>query len=601
MQHAADIIEPQQAATLPGLFRERVRRTPDAVAYGQFDPASQQWEETSWREMATLVGRWQRALQQEGLRPGDRVAVMLGNCREWVAFDQAALGLGLVVVPLFVNDNPENLSYVLDHSGARLLLIQGSRQWQQCSQVADRLDRLQRIVSLERVTPGQDSRLCWTEEWLPAGEDGDLVAGESASDELATIVYTSGTSGRPKGVMLSHRNILSDAHAGLQVVTIYPHDRFLSFLPLSHMLERTVGYYLPIMAGASVTFARSIQQLGSDFETVQPTVFVSVPRIFERIHLRIEDQLTTQPAWKRKLFELAVEIGWHRHERAQGRGSWRPGELLWPLLDRLVAGKVREKLGGKVRLTVCGGAPLAPTIARLFVGLGVEVLQGYGLTEASPVVSVNTLEDNLPASVGKALPGVEVSLGEKDELLVRGPNVMLGYWSNPEATAEAIDEEGWLHTGDQAHIDEQGHIFLTGRLKEILVLANGEKIPPAEMEMAIIADSLFEQVMVIGEQRPFLSVLAVLNREQWDLLVQEHKWESREDELLRDREVESVVLRRISKQTTAFPGYAQVRRVSLSLVPWTIEEGLMTPTLKLRRNRILERNRKNIERLYAGH
>ena len=548
-----------------------------------------------------MVIRWQRGLQQEQLQPGDRVAVMLGNSREWIAFDQAALGLGLVVVPLFVNDNPENLSYVLENSGARLLLIQGERQWRQCSHISDRLAGLRRIVSLEPAGSEGDPRLRWAGEWLPKGEGGEPASGESSPDELATIVYTSGTSGRPKGVMLSHRNILCDAFAGLQAVTIYPDDLFLSFLPLSHMLERTVGYYLPMMAGSTVAFARSIQQLGSDFETVRPTVFVSVPRIFERIHLRIEDRLATQPSWKRKLFELAVETGWQRHQHAQGRASWHPRQLLWPLFDRLVAAKVRDRLGGRVRLTVCGGAPLPPAIARIFVGLGVRLLQGYGLTEASPVISVNTLEDNLPASIGKALPGIEVRLGEKSELLARGPTVMLGYWKNPEATAGAIDEEGWLHTGDQASIDHQGHIFLTGRLKEILVLANGEKIPPAEMEMAIIADSLFEQVMVIGEQRPFLSVLAVLNREQWDLLVQEHRWESREDELLRDRAVESVILKRITRRTSSFPGYAQIRRVSLTLKPWTVEEGLMTPTLKLRRNRILERCEEEIRRLYAGH
>ncbi len=604
MQQIADIIELQQAATLPGLFRERVRRTPDAVAYRHFNPETEQWEDTSWQEMVRMVARWQRALQSERLQPGDRVAVMLGNCREWIAFDQAALGLGLVVVPLFVNDNPENLSYVLNDAGAKLLLIQGDRQWQQCSQVADRLNQLQRIITLEpaRSEKKRDPRLRWVGEWLPEEETSEpLVTQESNPDELATIVYTSGTSGRPKGVMLSHRNILADARAGLQAITIYRDDLFLSFLPLSHMLERTVGYYLPVMAGSTVAFARSIQQLSTDFQNVRPTVFVSVPRIFERVHLRIEDQLATQPPWKRRLFDEAVEIGWQRHEHAQGRAPWHPRMLLWPLFDRLVARKVREKLGGRVRLTVCGGAPLAPAIARLFIGLGIRLLQGYGLTEASPVISVNTLEDNLPASIGKVLPGIEVRLGEKDELLARGPTVMLGYWNNPKATAEAIDEEGWLHTGDKASIDDEGHIFLTGRLKEILVLANGEKIPPAEMEMAIIADSLFEQVMVIGEQRPFLSVLAVLNEEQWDLLVKEHKWESRQDELLRDRTVESIVLQRISKQTASFPGYAQIRRASLTLTPWTVEEGLMTPTLKLRRNQILEQNKKEIQRLYAGH
>ncbi len=602
MQHQTDAIPITTAATLPGLFRERLRRSPDAPAYRYYDSDSERWLDSSWRQMALQVARWQQALENEQLQPGDRVAVMLANCREWVLFDQAALGLGLVVVPLYVNDSPENLAYLLEDSGARLLLIQGSSQWRQFVQVAHRLHGLQRVITLDAIEAGEEEpRLRWVSEWLPPEGEHQLIARESQPDELATIVYTSGTSGRPKGVMLSHRNILSDAAAGLQAVPIHTDDLFLSFLPLSHTLERTIGYYVPVMAGACVAFARSIQQLNSDFKSVRPTIFVSVPRIFERIHLRIEEQLHNSSPLARRLFRMAQETGWRRFEKSQGRAAWRPSMLLWPLLDRLVARKVRENLGGRVRFTVCGGAPLAPAIARQFISLGIPILQGYGLTESSPVISVNRLEDNIPASIGKPLPGIEVRLGDKDELLARGPNVMLGYWNNPDATRETIDEEGWLRTGDKAGIDSQGHISLTGRLKEILVLANGEKIPPAEMEMAIIADPLFEQVMVIGEQRPFLSLLAVINREQLEMLVQERRQQVVQDELLRDRNIESVVLKRISRNTAMFPGYAQIRRVHMTLTPWTVEEGLITPTLKLRRNQILEYHAAEVERIYAGH
>ena len=601
MKHLTDTISIESAGTLPGLFRERLRRSPETPAYRYFDDSSGQWRENSWQQMAAQVACWQQALQNEHLQPGDRVAVMLANCREWVLFDQAALGLGLVVVPLYVNDSPENLAYVLEDSGARLLLIQGARQWRQFIQVAERLHNLQRVLTLDAIEAGEEEpRLRWIAEWLPPQGEYELIARESEPDELATIVYTSGTSGRPKGVMLSHRNILSDASAGLKMIAVHTDDLFLSFLPLSHTLERTIGYYLPIMTGSCVAFARSIQQLNSDFKSVQPTIFVSVPRIFERVHARVEEQLRNKSPLARRLFRMAVDSGWRRFERSQGRAGWHPSLLLRPLLDRLVARKVRENLGGRVRFTVCGGAPLAPDIARLFISLDIPILQGYGLTESSPVISVNTLEDNIPASIGKALPGVEVRLGGKDELLARGPNVMLGYWNNPDATREAIDQDGWLHTGDKASIDAQGHISLTGRLKDILVLANGEKIPPAEMEMAIIADPLFEQVMVIGEQRPFLSVLAVLNPEQLEMLVQERKMQTVQDELLRDRNVESVVLQRISRRTAIFPGYAQIRRVHLTLNPWTVEEGLITPTLKLRRNHILEYHAAEVERIYAG-
>lgn len=603
MKQTTDTISAETAGTIPGLFRERLRRTPDASAYRYFDDRSGQWSDCTWRQMEAQVARWQRALQGEQLQPGDRVAVMLANCREWVLFDQAALGLGLVVVPLYVNDSPENLSYVLEDSGARLLLIQGIWQWRQFVQVANRLRHLQRVLTVDEIEAEEEEpRLRWIEEWLPPSRpEQELISAESGPDELATIVYTSGTSGRPKGVMLSHRNILSDAEAGLKVVPVYTDDLFLSFLPLSHTLERTVGYYLPIMTGSCVAFARSIQQLNADFKSVCPTVFVSVPRIFERVHARIEEQLRGKSPLARRLFRLTLKVGWRRFEKSQGRAGWHPSLLLWPLLNRLVARKIKGNLGGRVRFTVCGGAPLAPDVARLFISLDIPILQGYGLTEASPVISVNRLEDNIPSSIGRALPGVEVRLGEKDELLARGPNVMLGYWNNPKATREVIDEEGWLHTGDKASIDGEGRISLTGRLKDILVLANGEKIPPAEMEMAIISDPLFEQVMVIGEQRPFLSLLAVLNPEQLELLIQERKIQKVQDELLRDREVESVVLQRISRRTAIFPGYAQIRRVHMTLTPWTVEDGLITPTLKLRRNQILRHHADEVERIYAGH
>jgi long-chain acyl-CoA synthetase len=275
--------------------------------------------------------------------------------------------------------------------------------------------------------------------------------------------------------------------------------------------------------------------------------------------------------------------------------------LAWPLLNKLVAAKVMAKLGGRLRFAVCGGAPLSPSIARIFIGLGLPLVQGYGLTETSPVIAANTLEDNLPASVGTPLADVRVRVGEDNELLVRGPGVMLGYWDNPTATSTLIDAEGWLHTGDQVRIDDQGHIYITGRLKEILVLANGRKVPPADMEMAIQMDPLFEQVMVIGDNRPYLSALIVFNVDQWILEAAKLGVDASAPEVLTDERVCAVVLQRVAVRIQDFPGYAQIRQVACYLEPWSIETGLITPTLKLRRTRILEHCQYAVERLYAGH
>ena len=601
MNRPLDIITPEQAGTLAGLFRERVRRTPEGCAYRRFDNRGDCCDCTSWGETASLAARWQAALRREGLQPGERVAVMLRNSLEWVLFDLAALGLGLVTVPLYVNDRPENFALIIEETSARLLLIEGVDQWERIRQVHGRLDSLRRIVSLIRACTREcDLRLALLDEWL-ADSDDDYAAGTWPAETLASIVYTSGTTGNPKGVMLSHANILSNAYAGISRVPIYPDDLFLSFLPLSHTLERTAGYYVPIMAGASVAHCRSLEQLPEDLVAVRPTIIVSVPRVFERVHSKITARLAREPRWKRRLFELAIAVGWRRFLHRQGRASWSPLFLLWPLLDRRIAGRVRAALGGRIRLAISGGAPLKPEIARFFIALGLNLLQGYGLTETSPVISVNTEADNHPESVGQPLPGVQVAIGADQELLVRGDNVMSGYWTDPDASAAVIDQHGWLHTGDQASIDAGGHITITGRIKEIIVLANGEKISPLEIEMAITGDRLFEQSMVLGDGRPYLSALLVLNDDEWSRLAGSVGIDAASDAALESTVIEQALLARIAPHLAHFPGYARIRRVHASRSPWNVQDGLLTATLKLRRKQVLERYAEQIEKLYEGH
>ncbi len=595
-----DVIPADTAVTLCGLFSERARRTPEHVAYRYFDSPGGQWRDCTWRSMAQQVARWQAAMRQENLQAGDRVAVMMRNCREWVMFDQAALGLGLVVVPLYTNDRPENIAYIIKDAAVQLLLIEGTDQWQALVPVLDDLDCCRRVISLN-VIDGlpAESRLIVSAVWLPE-LGGDFHVADIDPATLATIVYTSGTTGRPKGVMLSHGNLLWNAASCLRSFDIFREDLFLSFLPLSHTLERTVGYYAPIMAGATVAFSRSIPQLADDLLTVRPTIIISVPRIFERVQIRIQAQLAEKPAFARALFAAAENIGWRRFLYLQNRGSWHLSLLLWPVLKRLVAGKIHERLGGRVRLAVCGGAALSPDVARLFLGLGITLVQGYGMTEAGPVISVNRQDSNDPASVGAPLPDVEVRTGENAELLARSPGIMLGYWNLPDATRDAVDADGWLHTGDQARI-EHHHIYITGRLKEIIVLANGEKVPPADMEMAISNDPLFEQVMVIGEARPYLAALVVVDNDQWQRFASGLGIDAEAEASLSSPPVVDAVLKRIGDATRHFPGYAQIRRAVVLRESWTIENDLITPSMKQRRPAILARYEKIIGKLYEGH
>ncbi len=600
IQQTKDIISPQSAKTLHGLFRERVIRTPDRPAYRYFNKEKNTWEESTWSDMVFHIDRWMTALKKEPLQKGDRVAIWVGNCREWVMMDQAAMGLGLVVVPLYRNDRPENVMYILNNAGVKILLIEDEQYWWQLNSVSDRPKNIVRVVNLRQCENiADDKRLCYVGEWLPKRGD-TLNQCDCSPDDLATIVYTSGTTGHPKGVMLSHRNILWNAYSGLQSVPVFREDIFLSFLPLSHTLERTVGYYLPIMAGATVSYAQSIPMLSEDLLSQQPTVIVSVPRIFERVHAKIKAELEKKPSMIRALFKWAVKVGWNRSQYPQKRSKWKPAFLLWPLLDRLVAVNIRKRLGGRLRVSVVGGAPLSAEVAKTFIALGMRLLHGYGLTETSPVVSVNLLDDNVPESVGIPLRDVQVRIGRNKEILLKSPGVMLGYWNNAEATSQIIDRDGWLHTGDKAAI-ENGRIYVTGRIKEIIVLANGEKVPPADIEMAIEGDPLIEQAIVLGEGKPYITALIVLNKKGAAHLAAELDLALDSDDFLKSERLQEYLLERISRWMHAFPGYAVIRRVALIQEPWTVENGFMTPTLKLRRNQILEHHGKEIISLYEGH
>lgn len=595
-----DVIQFERIGTLGGLLRERTRRTPDNIAYRFYDHDKQIWQDITWQDTADRVAQIQAALAGDGLQPGDRVAIMLRNCPQWVQFEQAALGLGLVVVPLYTNDRVDNVSYVLQDAGVKALLIESQQDLDSLSDIASQIGGLVRLLTLQPCNHrGNFARLMQFDEWVDNSvqtydnHQPPLQTYRADRDDLATIVYTSGTTGRPKGVMLSHRNILFNANAAVQRISVYREDLFLSFLPLSHMFERTAGYYIPMMCGSTMAFARSVQELAEDLLIIKPTVLISVPRIYERVYGKITGQLETKSEFARGLFYKTVELGWHRFQHPENT------YLMWPLLKALVANKVMAKLGGRLRLAICGGAPLSNEVARTFIGLGLNLIQGYGLTETSPIIGANRPDNNDPASIGEPLEGVEVAIGDNEELLARSPSNMLGYWNNPQATQAVIDEDGWLHTGDKARIENK-RIYITGRLKEIIVLSNGKKAPPADIEMAVGTDNLIEQIMVIGDNCPFLCALVVLNHDLWPEFARSLDVEPDESALENDT-VMNAMIERINGHMREFPGYMQIHRVALTLEPWTIENGLITPTMKLKREEIHNRFQPIIERLYEGH
>ena len=536
---------------------------PGRILYHQH--TSDGWRTLDARAVAAGAARWQAAFRREGLAAGDRVALAVRNGVTWVAIDQAALGLGLVVVPLYVDDNAESIAWCIAHTGARLAIVEGAR-------LAAALASLPRPPAPQVVVlrsgdeaPGGTPADAFVPREAPPFEVVDV-----ADDALATICFTSGTSGRPKGVMLSHGNIRANVEQCRATGMARADDRFLSVLPMSHMFERTGGYYLPLAIGAEVAFARGIAHLPEDLRSRQPTVMFAVPRILERFRARVDQALSTAPM-KRTLYEACAARGYRVASGTAGRAD----RLLVPLLRKWIAAPIVARFGGRLRLLVVGGARLDPPLARMFIGLGIDVLQGYGMTEASPVVAVNREGDNVPETVGPPLAGIEVRVADGGELLVRGRNVMRGYWQDEAATRAAIDDEGFLHTGDLAEI-VRGRILITGRAKDILVLTSGEKLSPSEVESAILRDPAFEQVMLVGDGHPYPVLLAV-------------------SELDDPKEL----LRRANARLADLPRWARVRQVLRAGEPWSVANGLLTPTQKLKRPRLVERYRAEIDAVYG--
>lgn len=594
--------------TLPELLAWRVRLTPHSAAYRHFDAASQSWVTLDWAQVAQRVSQWSASLQAMGLPQGVRVAVLLPNGLDAIGIDQATLAQGGAPVPLHAIDNPASIAYILSDSAVSLLLVQSVDQWQAIASVGTDLPALRAVVVCDNAVPevpaSSGPRLLSLRDWLAGGAAAETARAPLApkADDLAAIVYTSGTTGKPKGVMLTHRNVMSNVKAVMSVIQPLPEDVFLSFLPLSHTFERTAGYYLPMAAGACVVYARSVALLSEDLRTVRPTVLISVPRIYERVQARLQEMLATSPL-KARLFAWTEAVGWRRFCRQQGltvpSSPWSVFDaLVWPLLDKLAARPLLAQFGGRLRVAVSGGAPLSPAVARCFLGVGMPLVQGYGMTETSPVVACNLPTDNDPATVGRALPGVEVRIAENRELQVRGPSVMRGYLNRPEDTAKVLSPEGWLGTGDQAAI-EQGRIRILGRIKEIIVTSTGEKVPPGDLELALTGDPLFEQAFVLGEQRPFIAAVVVVNPQVWAQLAQSLRLDPTDPASLQAPAAVQAALARIQQAAASFPHYAVPRRVWLTLEPWTIENTMMTPTLKLKRNNLMARFAAEIERLYA--
>lgn len=598
--------------TLPELINNSIERFGDHEALREFDRKTNTWMSVDYETLGEQILLWRKAFAKLGLKAGDRVAILMPNCIDHVYADQAALANGLIPVPLHAIDTPGASAFITIDSQAICLITNKLNRWQQIKGTGVAMPDLKFVLITDPENNDQASDDGLTQvhlipELLKTAESytKDLPPSPKASD-LASIVYTSGTTGSPKGVMLTHENIVSNLKATLEKVSPTETDVFLSFLPLSHTFERTVGYYLPTSMGCTIVYNRSILLLAEDLKTVRPTVIISVPRVYERIFARVRDSLNKASSFKRYMFNWAVEIGWRKFCRQnhlpieKSCRSWLDNIIGQTILNN-VSSLLLSQFGGRLRIAISGGAALNAQVARVFCGLGLPIIQGYGMTETSPIISGNCIEENQPHTVGRPFGEMEVRLADNGEIQLRGPSVMKGYWHRPDDTKASFTEDGWLKTGDIGEFNEQGLLQIKGRIKEIIVTSTGEKIPPADLELTIETDPLFAQTMVLGEMKPYLSLIAVVHPDEWTKLATSLGLDPADPEALNSPAAKVAALKRAKLAAKDFPNYALPRAIHLTTEPWTIENGLLTPTLKLKRGPLNAHFKQVIEKLYATH
>ena len=593
-------------STLPAVCLEAIRRhdKPDAVS----EKREGQWVRVSAAEFVGRVRHIALGLADLGINPRDRVALISENRPEWSIADLAILSAGAVTVPLYTTQSVDQIQFILKDCGARALMISGGRVLKHARKGFDGLDQLEHVVVFDSESAGGLERATTLERIEARGaaidrEDAsafDKLIARGRPDELATIIYTSGTTGEPKGVMLTHENFISDVRSITNGLPISPADVSLSILPLSHIFERTVFYVFCYM-GVSVNYAASFDQVGEYLREVRPTIMTAVPRLFEKVYHRIIKKGTSAGGLKSKIFARSLAVG-QRVAELEDKKQRVPISLRarHALADRLVFTKWREGIGGRLRYFVSGGAPLSPTLSYSFLGAGIKILQGYGMTETC-IVCANRPDDNRVGSIGKPFSGIEVAIAEDGEMLVRGPNVIRGYYGHPEATL-AVMNDGWFATGDVGHIGEDGHLFLTDRKKDLFKLSNGKYIAPQLIESLLKQSEFVNQVVVVGASRKYPVALIVPD---WEALKASLRSAGKpvpqaHADLSKQTAAVKMVQRDVTSITAHLADYERVRRVALLDEEFSIDKGEMTPTLKVKRNVIDERYGELIEDLYGS-
>ncbi len=593
---------PVPESTLVELFFEAVDRHGDRAALQRLS-SPDTLESISYRQALAIVKQVVAALEASGIARGDRVAILSENRPEWSLADWGCLCAGVLDVPVYTTLTAKQVGYLLEDSGAGLVLASTSEQADKAVEAARERNLKVDVVVFDASEEKREGVTSWTgflatgAERAAAWKDADFRAAAMSTkpDDVATVLYTSGTTGDPKGVMLTHNNIASNVRASAMVHPVGDTDSTVSFLPLSHILQRMVDYFF-FWVGCTIAYPRSMDTLVADMKVIRPTVVVSVPRVYEKIY----NGVMQASGIKKALIDWAVGVADRVADlRLAGREPTGLLALQYSVADRLVFSKVKNAVGGRLRFFVSGGGPLAPVLNRFFYSIGLTILEGYGLTETSPVTNVNTLEDFRIGSVGKPLPGTEIKIAEDGEILVRGPQVMKGYYNRPDATGEAIDAEGWFATGDIGELDGEGFLKITDRKKDIIVTAGGKNVAPQPIENRLKTHPLVEQVVMIGDRRKFCSLLIVPAFDKLEAWADANgvRFESR-DQLVRDRRVVEYVEEQVLGTLGDLASYERPKKIALLAEDLTVENGFLTPSLKVKRRVVHERLDSVIDELY---
>lgn len=552
------------------------------------------YRDISWKEFMTQVEAVALGLLDLGLKEQDRVAILSENRPEWAYADLGILSAGGVTVPIYTTLTTEEIEHILKDSGAQFIFVSNPTLMNQILPLQEALDL--KIILFDAPYRVSGPRVWWIGELIGLG----MTAGpqlrqhlkesaeKGAAQNMASIIYTSGTTGPPKGVMLTHENFLSNCRAIQQVIPVGEEDKTLSFLPLSHVFERTAGYYFVLFVGGTIAYAENMDRVAANLLETHPTIVTGVPRFYEKLHERIFEAISKSSSLKRRIFSWALAVGRHHRGTFQHR-----------LADRLVFSKLRSRLGGRLRFCVSGSAPLSSELGEFFYAAGIFILEGYGLTETSPVITVNRPDRFRFGTVGLPIPGVEVVIAPDGEILTRGPHIMRGYFNNPKATAEVIDPEGWFHTGDIGTIDSEGFLTITDRKKDLIKTSGGKMVAPQNIEAALKRDPLIADCVVIGDKRKYLTALIVPNMEKLQAFARERLLGEQDLKTLVElAQIKALIWEGVERVNRKLAPFEQLKKITLLSEPFTAAKGELTPTLKVKRRVVAERFAAQIEAMY---